>query len=130
MTSAWLDDVRDSYDTVVDGYVAMFPDGLANHPLVRGALAMFAELVGDADGPVLDAGCGIGLLTGPMREKGLDVFGVDISPGMLAVARRNHPGVRFEEGSLTDLDVPALRVVPRAPRKAQRQKHRAQAKAA
>ncbi|MCP6769125.1 class I SAM-dependent methyltransferase, partial [Klebsiella pneumoniae] len=52
------------------------------------------------------AGCGIGLLCGPLRDRGLDVLGVDLSPGMLTIARRRHPDVRFEVGSLTELDVP------------------------
>jgi S-adenosylmethionine decarboxylase len=48
----------------------------------------------------------------------------------LANAFEAREAVIRRKRSLTDLDVPALRVVPRAPRKAQRQKHRAQAKAA
>lgn len=101
----WLADTQTSYDTVAQGYAELFQDGLARHPHVRGALALFAELLRDVGGPVLDAGCGIGLLCGPLRDLGLDVFGIDLSPGMLAIARRRHPELRFEVGSLTDLDV-------------------------
>ena len=36
---------------------------------------------------------------------GLDVFGVDLSPEMLAQARRAYPELRFDEGSMTDLDL-------------------------
>ncbi|MEU3450841.1 class I SAM-dependent methyltransferase [Streptomyces thermolilacinus] len=35
----------------------------------------------------------------------MDVFGVDLSPGTIDVARRDHPGVRFEVGSMTDPDL-------------------------
>lgn len=36
---------------------------------------------------------------------GIDVFGIDLSPEMVAVARRSHPGLRFEVGSMTALDL-------------------------
>jgi 2-polyprenyl-3-methyl-5-hydroxy-6-metoxy-1,4-benzoquinol methylase len=77
----WLTDTKTSYDTVAASYAEMFHDGLSQHPYVRGALALFAELLRDVDGPVLDVGCGIGLLTGPLRDLGLQVFGMDLSPG-------------------------------------------------
>jgi SAM-dependent methyltransferase len=35
----------------------------------------------------------------------LDTFGIDLSPAMIGVARRDHPGLRFEVGSMTDLDL-------------------------
>ncbi|MFE9404030.1 class I SAM-dependent methyltransferase [Streptomyces sp. NPDC006530] len=48
-------------------------------------------------------GCGTGRITAHLRELGLDVFGIDLSPGMVEVARRDHPGLRFDVGSMTDL---------------------------
>jgi SAM-dependent methyltransferase len=105
-TSEWLADTRTSYDTVAESYAEMFHDRLARYPDVRGALAWFAELLRDVGGPVLDAGCGTGLLTGHLRDLGVEAFGIDLSPGMLAIARRDHPDLRFEIGSITDLDVP------------------------
>ena len=33
----------------------------------------------------------------------MDAFGIDLSPGMIEVARREHPGLRFDVGSMTDL---------------------------
>jgi ubiquinone/menaquinone biosynthesis C-methylase UbiE len=35
----------------------------------------------------------------------LDVVGVDLSPGMIEVARRDHPGLDFRVGSMTALDL-------------------------
>ncbi|GHE82779.1 methyltransferase [Amycolatopsis deserti] len=66
-------------------------------------LAAFAEL---ARGPVADVGCGSGRITAHLRDLGVDAFGVDLSPEMVAVARRTHPGIRFEVGSMTALDLP------------------------
>ncbi len=37
-------------------------------------------------------------------------FGIDLSPGMIEVARRDHSGLRFEVGSMTELDLPAASV--------------------
>ena len=36
----------------------------------------------------------------------MTAFGVDLSPEMVALARRAHPGLRFDEGSMTALDLP------------------------
>ncbi len=57
---------------------------------------------------VLDVGCGTGLPTArQLTEGGCVVTGVDISPGMLDIARRNVPRARFLRADIGDLD-PAL----------------------
>ncbi|MFE9427387.1 class I SAM-dependent methyltransferase [Kitasatospora sp. NPDC006697] len=100
----WLTDTRTSYDTVAAGYADYIRDALAGAPFVRSGLALFADLVRAAGGgPVADVGCGPGHVTAHLRELGLDAFGIDLSPGMVEVARRDHPGLRFEVGSMTDL---------------------------
>ncbi|MET9359829.1 class I SAM-dependent methyltransferase [Streptomyces sp. NPDC006632] len=101
---AWLDDTRTSYDTVAASYADQLREALAGEPYLRAVLALFAELVRDAGGgPVADVGCGPGHVTAHLVELGVDAFGVDLSPGMIAVARRDHPGLRFEVGSMTEL---------------------------
>jgi ubiquinone/menaquinone biosynthesis C-methylase UbiE len=103
----WLDDTRTSYDTVAASYADLLRDSLAGEPFQRGILALFAEVVrAQGDTTVADVGCGPGRLTGYLRGIGLDAFGIDLSPGMIEVARRDHPGVRFEVGSMTALDLP------------------------
>ena len=102
----WLEDTRTSYDTVAVSYADLLRDALANEPFQRGIFALFAELIrAEGNGPVADVGCGPGRITAHLRGIGLDAFGVDLSPGMIDVARRDHPGVRFEVGSMTDLDL-------------------------
>ncbi len=102
----WIEDTRTSYDTVADSYADLLRDSLAEEPFQRGVLALFAELVrAEGNGPVVDAGCGPGRLTAHLRDIGLDAFGIDLSPRMIEVARRDYPGVRFEVGSMTDLDL-------------------------
>jgi SAM-dependent methyltransferase len=52
-------------------------------------LAAFAEVVLAAgDGPVADIECGPGRVTAHLHGLGLTAFGVDLSPAMVAVARR------------------------------------------
>ena len=104
---AYLTEVRAAYDTVADDYAALLRDELAVMPFDRAMLATFAELVRQSGpGPVADLGCGPGRVTAHLAGLGLDAWGMDLSPGMVDVARRSHPGLRFEVGTLSRLDVP------------------------
>ncbi len=106
MTEAdFLTTTRTFYDTIAEDYATVFKDALAKRPLERAMLALFAELV-DGDGPVADLGCGPGEATGHLASLGLPVFGIDLSESMLAIARRENPGLRFERGSMLELDLP------------------------
>ncbi|MFI6680598.1 class I SAM-dependent methyltransferase [Kribbella sp. NPDC050470] len=96
----FLDDIRTSYDTVAQSYSEIVQDGPADEPE---CLDLFAKL---AVGPVLDVGCGPGRLAGHLHERGLQVIGVDLSPGMIEIARRDHPGPDYRVGSMTALDLP------------------------
>lgn len=105
IADSWLADTRTSYDTVAVAYADLMRGYLDLHPLLRAALTAFAESVSvSGGGPVADVGCGPGHITAYLCERGADAFGIDLSPGMIAAARRDHPGLRFEIGSMTDLD--------------------------
>jgi ubiquinone/menaquinone biosynthesis C-methylase UbiE len=52
---------------------------------------------------VLDAGCGPGRDAHLLSEQGLTVTGMDLSKGLLGVARRKFPNVTFVEGNLLNL---------------------------
>lgn len=97
--SDWLADTRDSYDTVAVSYADQTRDLLGGLPHLRAALRLFAE---EVRGPVADVGCGPGTITALLHGLGVDAFGIDLSPAMIALARRNHPGLRFEVGSMTE----------------------------
>lgn len=100
----WLDDTRTSYDTVATTYADVTRHLLNETPEERSALASFAETVrAQGGGLVADVGCGAGRITAHLRQLDVDAFGIDLSPGMVAVARRDHPGLRFEVGSMTNL---------------------------
>ncbi|KPI15600.1 Methyltransferase type 11 [Actinobacteria bacterium OK074] len=105
-SDGWLADTRRSYDTVAASYAEQLREALAGAPYLRAALGLFAGAVAAAGGgPVADVGCGPGHVTAYLRESGVDAFGIDLSPGMIDVARRDHPGLRFEVGSMTALDL-------------------------
>lgn len=103
----FLTSTRAAYDTVALSYADQLAGLVDAMPLDRALLGLFAELVkAGVPGPVGDLGCGPGRLTGYLAGLGLDVFGIDLSPRMVAVARERHPGMRFEVGTLTALDLP------------------------
>ncbi|MFF7310269.1 methyltransferase domain-containing protein [Streptomyces sp. NPDC008137] len=106
MTDAdFVTETRTFYDTVAEEYAAHFPGLHGMTPLDRALLAGFAELVG-AGGEVADLGCGPGRVTAFLAERGVSVFGLDLSESMLAIARRENPSLRFEQGSILELDLP------------------------
>lgn len=102
----WLADTRTSYDTVAASYADQVRNLLDETPYERAVLALFADLVrATGGGPVADVGCGPGRITAYLSELGVDTFGIDLSPAMIESARSEHPGLRFEVGSMTDLDL-------------------------
>ncbi|MBB2943561.1 2-polyprenyl-3-methyl-5-hydroxy-6-metoxy-1,4-benzoquinol methylase [Actinoplanes lutulentus] len=54
---------------------------------------------------ILDAGCGTGRVGGRLAASGHDVTGVDLDPELIEEARRNHPGVRWQVGDLSELSL-------------------------
>jgi len=96
------DHVRAGYDAVAREYADRFAGELAHKPLDRDLLARFAADI-RGRGPVYDLGCGPGQTTAFLHGCGVDVRGLDLSPGLLAEARRRHPGLEFESGDLLDL---------------------------
>ncbi|MFE2541816.1 class I SAM-dependent methyltransferase [Actinacidiphila glaucinigra] len=92
---------RRSYDTVAEEYRERIGDELAHKPLDRALLAALAEQA--ADGPVADLGCGPGHVTAWLAARGVRAVGIDLSPGMVALAHREHPAADFREGDLLRL---------------------------
>ncbi|HTJ32161.1 MAG TPA: class I SAM-dependent methyltransferase [Dactylosporangium sp.] len=97
---------RDAYDRLSVTHFGHLNSSVEDRPIERAVLQAFADLVLREPGPVADVGCGAGVLTRHLDDLGLDVFGVDLSPAMIAHARAAHPDLRFAEGSLLRLDLP------------------------
>lgn len=102
MDDSRLDAIRRSYDTVAADYARRFAGELAGKPLDRALLDAFGEQVRPL-GPVCDLGCGCGHVGAHLASRGLDLVGVDLSPGLVEEARRLFPALRFEVGDLLDL---------------------------
>jgi SAM-dependent methyltransferase len=93
---------RDSYDATADDFAVWIARELSAKPLDRAMLDGFAALV---TGRVADIGCGSGRVTAHLDGLGVSAFGIDLSPRMVAAARRTYPGLRFVAGSMLSLDV-------------------------
>ncbi|UOX89894.1 class I SAM-dependent methyltransferase [Amycolatopsis sp. FBCC-B4732] len=100
---SWLADTRTSYDTVAESYAEFVAGALEEQPYLKAALTLFAA---EVDGPAVDVGCGPGHFTAYLASLGVDASGVDLSPAMVGLARRAHPELAFEVGSMTDLALP------------------------
>src|SRR4051812_44711857 len=73
------------YDSFAEAYAAENETGLINAYYERPAML---ELAGDVAGRrILDAGCGTGLLSAALRDRGAIVTGIDASAEMLELAR-------------------------------------------
>jgi SAM-dependent methyltransferase len=97
-------DVSASYDRVADEYVRRIYDELRHKPLDRELLDRFAARM--RGGIACDLGCGPGQVARYLHERGVEVCGVDLSPGMVEQARRLNPSIEFRRGDLMALDVP------------------------
>lgn len=99
-----IDSIRASYDCVADAYAAAIFDELKHKPFDREVLLRFARETAGS-GRVCDMGCGPGQVARFLREAGADVFGLDLSAGMVAEARRLNPGIEFLQGDTLALDL-------------------------
>jgi SAM-dependent methyltransferase len=88
-----------AYDVVADEYAATFSDELDGKPFDRDLLDALARDVAGT-GVVCDLGCGPAQVAAYLAERGCEVVGVDVSPGMLRAAAERHPGLRLQLGDL------------------------------
>jgi SAM-dependent methyltransferase len=97
--------LQQSYDRIAEEYARQIADELEQKPIDRALLDCFAEMAG-GQGPVADIGCGPGHVGRYLHDRGLSVTGIDLSPGMIEVARRLNPDMTFEQGSMLNLPAP------------------------
>lgn len=100
---ALTDQVRLTYDAVAVEYAALFSATEPEEAMDLATIDHFAALLGEQKCDVLDAGCGTGRISRYLSDRGCRVHGVDLSPGMIAMAHRDHPDIPSRIGSITDL---------------------------
>lgn len=83
------------YDAI---YAAVGKDYPAEAKTVRKFIQKYKQSEGDS---LLDIGCGTGIHAN-LLSKHYQVEGLDIDPKMLAVARKNYPEIRFQQGDMVD----------------------------
>ncbi len=106
MDASALASIRAAYDAVASAYAEQFLSELDGKPLDRALLDWFADMVRGA-GPVADLGTGCGHIARYLHERGVEVFGVDLSERTVALARKAHRdrGVEFRQGDFFALDL-------------------------
>jgi SAM-dependent methyltransferase len=98
-------DIAAAYDVAAATYADRFADELAGKPADRDLLGDFARVVA-GQGPVWDVGCGAaGHITRFLADQEVTVIGSDLSPGVVAEARRRQPGLDFRVADLRRLPV-------------------------
>src|SRR5690349_9114340 len=95
---AFRDFERSSHDRLADSYHAFFVPVTehAAKPLLSAAKVGAAMRV-------LDVACGSGVIAGHAARSGALATGVDLSPRMLELAARLHPGCTFHEASVESM---------------------------
>jgi SAM-dependent methyltransferase len=98
------EELKRTYDVVADDYAEHIFDELKDKPFDRQLLDELTARAGA--GVICDLGCGPGHVARYLHERGANVIGVDLSPGMIERARALTPSVPFEVGDMRALDVP------------------------
>jgi SAM-dependent methyltransferase len=97
--------IRENYDRLADEYARKLFDELQHKPLDRELLDRFASHISEG-GEVCDMGCGPGHVSRYLHDAGATVFGLDLSPRMVEIARQLNPDLSFLVGNMMDLDLP------------------------
>jgi ubiquinone/menaquinone biosynthesis C-methylase UbiE len=89
---------REGHDALAESYHDFFSPvtELANDPLLR-AVRLAAGM------RLLDVATGPGMLAAEAARRGAQSVGVDLAPKMIALARRLHPGIAFQEADIEQL---------------------------
>ena len=105
---AKTEELRAAHDVLAEFYAGRLAGALDRMPADRAVLGLFCESVRAAGlgTSVGDIGCGTGRLEPYLGARGLSPRGIDLSPEMIRVARRDYPGFSFEVADVRDLPFP------------------------
>ncbi len=98
-------DLQAGYDRVAEHYATEYFEELKRKPFDCKLLDQFAESATKL-GVVCELGCGPGQVARYLKDRGLDICGVDLSPEMVKVAARLNPDISFSQGDMLSLHFP------------------------
>jgi len=96
MRGGYGDDLAFIHDAGFSGFARSAAPGLLG----------LMKRAGVAGGRVVDLGCGSGIWAAALCRGGYEVLGIDLSPAMIRLARRNAPEARYRVGSLLTTPIP------------------------
>jgi SAM-dependent methyltransferase len=94
--AAYRDDLAYIHDSGFGGFARQAGQVLVDALMRRGI----------SEGLVIDLGCGSGILSGVVTGSGYRALGIDISEGMIALARKHVPHANFRVESLLSAELP------------------------
>jgi ubiquinone/menaquinone biosynthesis C-methylase UbiE len=105
---AKTEELRAAHDVLAEFYAERLAGALDRMPADRAMLGLFGESVRAAGlgTNIADIGCGTGRLEPYLAVQGLSPHGVDLSPEMIRVARRDFPGFSFDVADVRELPFP------------------------
>ena len=95
-------DLQVGYDRVAEHYATEFFEELRRKPFDCQLLDEFANSVKGA-GDVCELGCGPGQVARYLKDRGVNMRGIDLSPEMVRVATRLNPDIPFQQGDMLSL---------------------------
>ena len=106
---AKTEELRAAHDVLAEFYAERLAGILDRMPIEQAVLSLFCDLTLAAGlgTSVADIGCGTGRLEPYLASRGLSPRGIDLSPQMIRVARRDNPGFAFDVADLRDLPIEA-----------------------
>ena len=97
-------DLQSSYDRVAEHYATEFFEELSRKPLDCQLLDEFANSI-KGKGVIWELGCGPGQAARYLKDRGVNMRGIDLSPEMVRVATRLNPDIPFEQGDMLSLNL-------------------------
>jgi SAM-dependent methyltransferase len=92
------------YDRVAEHYATEYFEELKRKPFDCHLLDGFAKSLSGA-GEVCELGCGPGQVARYLKDRGVNMRGVDLSPEMVRVATRLNPDIHFQQGDMLSLSL-------------------------
>ena len=88
------------YDSINDAYDLVYTDVPKKIPFVVDILNKYQPQ------DILELGCGSGLFTIPLKQKGFNIEGLEISQEMIKVTQKKEPSLTLHQGDMRSYNLP------------------------